>query len=730
MKYVIKFALVAMALMLGIKAWGQQAATSVSPRPYSVENHELKVELDLEKNYIVASDRLSLKREIKKPAALDLLLRKGLKVNAVQFGEEKLGFQIISEIDPYFYESAVDSEDVGYYNRAQAVRISLSKEAAKQKELLLEISYEGVIKDSSGGADFSREYVTDQITGIIDYRGIYLGAEAIFYPALPGQLFTYSLRVTVPERLRCITEGALQETSVKEGKRTEHWVCVHPMDAFHIVGGQYQVHTVEHNGVQISTYFFPEQVDLSNRYLDACKEYIDLYSELLGPYPFEKFAVVDNFFASGYGMPSFTLLGSQVLRLPWIISTSLGHEICHNWWGNSVYVNYESGNWCEGLTTYCADYLYKERESVDAARDYRIGILRDYTAYTHEGNDFPLAQFRERHNPSQRAIGYGKSAMVFHMLRKYVGEDDFWRSLKRFYRDNVWSHASWDDIRKAFEKESAMKLGWFFDQWIQRSGAPLLDVEAAQKQTVENAWEFSFTLKQVQEGEAYILDVPIIAYCEGQKAHMQTGINQKVQSVKLRTIFEPISLSVDPNFDIFRRLKPTEVAPTLAGVLGNPKLIIVLPGLASPELEDAYQAAAKELMPRGTTQTRIISDHQLVGEDLQNSAIIFLGTPAENQAIPADWIKNDRWRIQPDSYWLLGQDYSDSRNAFLAIERHPDNPEISIGFFCARSAMDVLEVSRKLKHYGKYSYLIFQAGKNVAKGNWEVTESPMTLEFK
>ena len=285
---------IAMALMLGIKAWGQQAATSVSPRPYSVENHELKVELDLEKNYIVASDRLSLKREIKKPAALDLLLRKGLKVNAVQFGEEKLGFQIISEVDPHFYESAVDSEDVEYYNRAQAVRISLSKEAAKQKELLLEISYEGVIKDSSGGADFSREYVTDQITGIIDYRGIYLGAEAIFYPALPGQLFTYSLRVTVPERLRCITEGALQETSVKEGKRTEHWVCVHPMDAFHIVGGQYQVHTVEHNGVQISTYFFPEQVDLSDRYLDACKEYIDLYSELLGPYPFEKFAVVDN----------------------------------------------------------------------------------------------------------------------------------------------------------------------------------------------------------------------------------------------------------------------------------------------------------------------------------------------------------------------------------------------------------------------------------------------------
>jgi len=30
-------------------------------------------------------------------------------------------------------------------------------------------------------------------------------------------------------------------------------------------------------------------------------------------------------------------------------------------------------------------------------------------------------------------------------------------------------------------------------------------------------------------------------------------------------------------------------------------------------------------------------------------------------------------------------------------------------------------------HYGKYSYLVFSGAKNVAKGQWPVTESPLRI---
>jgi hypothetical protein len=66
---------------------------------------------------------------------------------------------------------------------------------------------------------------------------------------------------------------------------------------------------------------------------------------------------------AGFGFPSYTLIGGTVLRLPFIIHTSLGHEIAHCWWGNGVLVDDDGGNWSEALTTYVADYLYQEKKS-------------------------------------------------------------------------------------------------------------------------------------------------------------------------------------------------------------------------------------------------------------------------------------------------------------------------------------------------------------------------------
>src|SRR5207244_11436824 len=65
--------------------------------------------------------------------------------------------------------------------------------------------------------------------------------------------------------------------------------------------------------IRLSTYLFPDDAHLAEEYLDASARYLDAYIPLLGPYPFEKFAVVENFLASGLGMPSFTLLGSNVI---------------------------------------------------------------------------------------------------------------------------------------------------------------------------------------------------------------------------------------------------------------------------------------------------------------------------------------------------------------------------------------------------------------------------------
>ena len=80
-------------------------------------------------------------------------------------------------------------------------------------------------------------------------------------------------------------------------------------------------------------------------------------------------------------------------------------------------VDFALGNWCEGLTSYTADYLKKEQESLGAAMDYRRQAMRNYASLVSPTTDFPLSRFRSRTDPATKAVGYDKSAMVFHMAR-------------------------------------------------------------------------------------------------------------------------------------------------------------------------------------------------------------------------------------------------------------------------------------------------------------------------
>ena len=116
----------------------------------------------------------------------------------------------------------------------------------------------------------------------------------------------------------------------------------------------------------------------------------------IGAYPFTEFSVVASPLPTGFGMPTLTYLGADVLKLPFIRATSLGHEVLHNWWGNGVYVDYAHGQLVRGT-----DDLHG-RLRVQGARVGR-GRARDAAAAgcatsppcrpaTHQ----PLASFRSR----------------------------------------------------------------------------------------------------------------------------------------------------------------------------------------------------------------------------------------------------------------------------------------------------------------------------------------------
>src|SRR5690625_7179718 len=89
---------------------------------------------------------------------------------------------------------------------------------------------------------------------------------------------------------------------------------------------------------------------LANRYLEATAGYMEMYRRLVGPYPYSKFALVENLWETGYGMPSFPLLGPQIIRFAFILHSSSPHALLHNWGGSGVLVVIDTGNRGEGLT--------------------------------------------------------------------------------------------------------------------------------------------------------------------------------------------------------------------------------------------------------------------------------------------------------------------------------------------------------------------------------------------
>jgi len=84
-----------------------------------------------------------------------------------------------------------------------------------------------------------------------------------------------------------------------------------------------------------------------------------------------------------------------------------------------VYVDYARGNWSEGLTSYLADHLLQEQRGEGA--NYRRAALQKYTDFVSSARDFPLTEFRSRHSSTTEAVGYGKTLLLFHMLRRELG---------------------------------------------------------------------------------------------------------------------------------------------------------------------------------------------------------------------------------------------------------------------------------------------------------------------
>uniref|UniRef100_A0A7V4G8F6 Peptidase M1 membrane alanine aminopeptidase domain-containing protein n=1 Tax=Desulfobacca acetoxidans TaxID=60893 RepID=A0A7V4G8F6_9BACT len=534
---------------------------------------------------------------------------------------------------------------------------------------VIEVAYEGVFQD--------------QESNIIGEQGIVL--RDIWYPVLAGRCL-YTLTATLPRDYEAVSEADRIIKSQGDGTATFQFEFPHPLNdsdgLTFAASPRFQVSQASYREIEIYAYFFPEHAGLAPQYLEQARQFLEMYERLLGPYPYRRFSLVESFQPSAYSMPTYVLLGEREIGSDEYATSLLAHEILHQWFGNLVFTDFDRGNWNEGLTIYLADHLLEDHKG--AGWQCRRRILSNFKSHVTARNEIPLRRFSEREDDVTRSVGYGKSAMVFHMLRRLVGEEIFFSGIREFVQTYSFRAASWDDLRKIFEKRARQDLSWFFSQWLNRVGLPEIRVDDVKVEAAGKQFRVAVTLSQ--PGPLYKLQVPVTFYREQVPRHFTVTLSRKKQNFPFLLASRPEELVIDENFEVFRKLSPAEDPATFKRLVARGPNLTVQPPLPADIAEDIIKAFKQ----RGVNLK--VAKAGANGANAPHSATVLLG--GDHPLIPN----------------LLGNLEVKGRGFSAVIRKHPHAPEHLVAVFQVNGREEIEPALREMFTHRFYSDYVFQRG--------------------
>lgn len=540
-----------------------------------------------------------------------------------------------------------------------------------------------------------------------DPRGSFLPAASFWYPVPVRDdvrlLHAHRVTIDLPSPQRGLVAGALEAMRDEDGRTVAVFDFPHPGEGVDLIAGPYRIEdrtmqSVDGRSIALRTWFHEGLEGIAHDYLESVAGYIHRYERWIGPYPFAGFSVVSSPTPTGFGMPTLTYLGIDVLRLPFIRHTSLGHEVLHNWWGNGIYPDAASGNWSEGLTTFMADYAFAADQGADKAREMRLGWLRDLSAIA-DGADRPLTAFTSRHHGVSQAVGYGKAAMLFVMLRDHIGAEAFDRALRRFWQRFRFRAAGWDDLRRSFESEAGASLARFFGQWLMRRGLPELRLVDAQYA------EGVLRVTLAQTGEPYALRVPL-------RIDAHSGAHTRIIELSTDTLTATITLDerphrvvLDPDSRVLRRLARDEAPAILRELQLSGETALTVLG------DRAIENVARRLAAR-------VLEHRPTRHDP--------GAPPGTRPLLVIGGGNEivRW-LDRHTLPAIPPEVSGRGDTRMWTFRLADGTPVAV--IAADSAAALEGAIRPLPHYGRQSWLVIDGGRAIDRGVWPARAPSMPV---
>ncbi len=478
-----------------------------------------------------------------------------------------------------------------------------------------------------------------------------------------------------------------EATTIKKEKKNTTFKFDKPLDDLNIIASSnYKIDSVtSKDDMELSTYLYPKDRHFSKKYLKKTEEYFALYKDMFGFLPFNNFSVVETPFPAGYSMPTYTLIGKQIIDKGFIIDNSLGHEIAHQWFGNYVYAPYQ-GNWVEGMTTFYADYLYAKNKK-EGTR-YRKNMLIKYDSYVSSENEIALIEFQHKSQENKNAIGYEKSAFFFYMLEKKIGKEAFNKGIRLLLKRYPFKIASYKNLREIFEEASGKELLEFFTAWVYKKGALDFSVQNINLKFIENRYVLEFdTISNMND-----IMLPI-SICSNDEC-LYTNIDLSKQKQKFDLDIEPTRIVIDENYDVFRKMDEKEVPPVISKILSGNSLIVI-------DKDDEKKFSAIKRFYQNVKYASSVTY-----EELKNNNVFVIGSDnslLKRIAIP--------FKMEGD--------------AKIELYKNPLNAANVIAVFGMKELSTTLLY--KLKHLGKYSSVVFNNNTVISKN---VKESQQGIRYE
>ncbi|MCH7964368.1 MAG: M20/M25/M40 family metallo-hydrolase [Bacteroidetes bacterium] len=686
----------------------------------SLIHHEINARVNPSDSFLEVTDEITIPENLDSNK-LNFKLHNALTVSSLTEG---INIELVNK-DVKAKDVGMDREESDSSNNLLLNEYRIVFPTRYTGDLYLQLRYSGKIESpiEQSAENYARGF--NESPGIISDIGVYLAGSTYWVPYFSDELITFNLTATTPAGWKTVSQGKRTKDEDVVDHHVDQWESPEPMEEVFFIAAKFTEYDYTVGAVTAMAFLRTPDEGLANKYLQTTAQYLEMYRQLVGLYPYSKFALVENFWETGYGMPSFTLLGESVIRLPFILHSSYPHELLHNWWGNSVYVDIETGNWCEGLTTYMADHLIKEQRGQGI--DYRRSTLQKFTNYVNEDNDFPLSDFRSRYNEPSEAIGYGKCLMMWNMLRQDLGDETFVRGFQNFNRTNKFKIASFDDIRISMEEKSGEDLVEFFTQWITRTGAPELQMKNVSVNKSDEGYTIEFTIAQVQKEDPFFLNVPVFIYTESDFVKEIVEMNSREKSYVVTVSNKPVKIDIDPEFDLFRRLHYNEIPPALSTAYGSDKVLVILPSGEDETAFESYETLANKWLEEKPDKFEIIYDNEIKTIPTDKAVWVF-GWNNEYKILIQYGVSDYNIQLNDNSVDIDKKTLGRENNSFIVSVRNPNNPEEVVVWLTIGNKDAVPGLVRKLPHYGKYSYLVFEGDEpaNIEKGQWQVVNSPLS----